>query len=293
VTEGFADFTSGKFDSGLRKLARTPFWAETSENRHGPFFLGFPGVAGWGEGLLVACLLKRLPRHEGQIIVASAPKQLCEVLKRDSAFGLNEASRIDEKMRSPLSLLRSALEGRLLRRPFVPLSLGQPLRRSNTRPKIGIAWASIASGKPIKEKKVPVDEFMKIVDAPGVDFILFQRDEFASRTKVIEEYSARCACGLDDEDTEQIINELSQIDYMVTISQTYAHLAAGMGVPVLLLAAKRNGHQWVWRVQHDFGKTFYDTVQISLGVSRSHWWESVISKARDVYLKKLQSIQEC
>lgn len=59
ISDAFSLLEDGQFEDGLRMLDRDNQWHDDVNDLEGPFFLGFPGRSGWGEGLLVASLLKR------------------------------------------------------------------------------------------------------------------------------------------------------------------------------------------------------------------------------------------
>jgi hypothetical protein len=63
---------------------------------------------------------------------------------------------------------------------------------------------------------------------------------------------------------------------------TTAHIAACLGVPVIVLAARRAGPQWFWRAQAEHGKRLYDSVTVILGGEDGKWWEDYIPKAREL-----------
>jgi hypothetical protein len=64
----FQDFAGGKFHEGLAKLDACEYWHDDHTNLDGPFYLGFPRKSGWGEGLLLASLLKRHCEVSGRSI---------------------------------------------------------------------------------------------------------------------------------------------------------------------------------------------------------------------------------
>jgi hypothetical protein len=136
---------------------------ETLHGRSRPFYLGFPANPGWGEGLLIASLLKRYATRNDRRISVFARKEICMVLQHDRAFQLHPIVKGDH-FRSPLAVLKAALAGNLLDFPFVPIITAgvRPQTKSST-PLIGIAWASIGpSGKCIPGKSIPLPHFLTV-----------------------------------------------------------------------------------------------------------------------------------
>jgi len=155
VDAALGDLAKGNFESGLARLNQDPKWHDEGGDLDGPFELAFPGVEGWGEALLTASLLKRHAANLPHAIEVFANKQVRSILANDSSFNVN-SDQSDHEARSPLAVLRHALRGTLLREHFVPLAVpGSRPHPKSTRPRIGVAWASIdKSGKHIHEKSM-------------------------------------------------------------------------------------------------------------------------------------------
>jgi len=142
--------------------------------------------------------------------------------------------------------------------------------------RLGIAWKSVSNGKPIREKSIPLESFLKIFDDGDFDVVSFQRcltkdddrilrNRFRERLSIVPDF--------DESDQTGVIREILNLDCMVTISTTTAHMAACLGIQVILLAACRHGHQWFWRAQAEHNKCIYPTLNVILGNSGCDWWK--------------------
>lgn len=294
MTSAFSELAAGNFKDGLESLGEDPCWRDSDNSLDGPFYLGFPGRSGWGEGLLIASLLKRYAVDSQKTIEALANQQVFSILKHDDAFQVHSMNDFDKsafcKVRSPLAILRHALTRNLLNLPFVPIKVDAEYKRPVTaHPRIGLAWASIDNGKPIRDKSVNYERFLKIIDGLDVKVISLQRglqQDSDDKEEVIKRFGPNCTflCDsiLEAPDQTEVVKAICSLDCMVTVSTTSAHIAACLGIPVVLLAKRRKGPQWFWQVQKDHGKCLYPTVHPILGdiEGDGDWWTDCIEKAK-------------
>ena len=287
----FKEFAEGNFEEGLRKLNKDERWQDDNKTLDGPFYLGFPGAQGWGEGLLAASLLKRHAASSDKRIRVLSEREVCSILANDHTFCAEPVEDFSEAQskgaRPPLAILRRALTSDLLELPFEKIDTGSACPQSSrTRPLIGLAWASISSGRRVNVKSIPIDNFLNLFESIDVEVISFQRELGEDDCKKLhDQFRGRCSifpdCKLDRTDQTDLVREIGSLDCMVTISTTTAHIAACLGVPVVLLAAKRSGQQWFWRAQRENGKCFYPSVDVVLGGREDDsWWQDCIDPAR-------------
>lgn len=232
-------------------------------------------------------MLKRHAAASGKTIKVFGPPQIRSILKKDPSFEVQEpsAERVAESQgaRSPLAVLRHALADDLLNRKFRKIETGhdRQSQAAGLEPRIGIAWAS----KQTNEKSVPAEHFLRILSGLDCTLISFQRMPTASETESIGRLGYPCEYwdtnDLDGEDQSKIVRSIEALTCMVTISTTTAHMAASLGIPVVLIAAKRLHHQWFWRTQAERRKIFYPSVRVIMSSQRKgDWWAECIEAAR-------------
>jgi hypothetical protein len=289
VNSGFKDIAAGEFKSGLAKLDADSEWRDDLMDLAGPFRLGFPGIQGFGEELLVASLIKRHAHATNTSVQVIASVESCHILKRDAAFQ-PRAKDCDGTSRSPLAILRLALVGELLNQSFIPL--GSPLDRASNqlgrRPRIGIAWASVQGGRLIPGKSVPVESFLGALDNIGADLVSLQRElstadpHGLAAKHGVEPIEDAILDARTPASCSALVKVIQGLDFLVTISTTTTHIAAAMGKRVLLIVAQRQGPQWFWRVQASHGKCFYPTVKVCLGEFENvdDWWKGPLESVR-------------
>ena len=297
MNEAFRDLAQGNLQSGLQKLAGDEQWKDDVTTLDGAFYLGFPDAQGWGEGILTASLLKRYAASSNKTIEVFSQPEVCSILNNDPAFHAERVGHFGQARskgaRSSLAILTHALTGNLLELPFANIGDGTALLQQNRRPLIGIAWASVSGGDPISGKSIPLEKFINIFDDVDSELVSFQRkldeqDNERLRDQFSGRFSALSDSKLDATNQTDVMREVQKLDCMVTISTTTAHIAASVGIPVVLLAARRPYQQWFWRVQQEHGKKFYPSVQVVLGSSAEKtWWSECLEPAKQALLGEI------
>ena len=291
----FAKFAKGQFRAGLEKLQSDSFWQDSDRSLDGPFFIGFPR-SGWGEGLLLASLLKRHAVHCNRRIPVFVVPQVFTILRKDKFFYPTVVKCYEEARRkgarSPMAIIDAALMGDLASKPFHPVDVGTP-RRPEQRT-VGVAWASVDSNGCIPRKTVPIKNFSEILDQVDARVISFQRRmEGAGLDHGIPPIWEVPLSSTDlDCDQRKVLNQLLKLDCMVTISTTTAHMAASVGLPTILLTARRKSHQWFWLAQADYNVSLYPSVEVLVGGEEGdkRWWEQAIQDARRLVKQRLRDL---
>lgn len=288
MNTGFRNLAAGAFKSGFAQLDVDPEWRDDRQDLEGPFRLGFPSAQGWGEELLVASLLKRHADASRVAVPVIASKQVCSILQHDLAF-LPEQRKNRGTGRPPLAILRQALMGELLDKPFVPLASpgAAALSRIDQRPRVGIAWASVSGSGPIAEKSVPVGRFLDELTGIDAELVSLQRKlsdadpHGLARNRGMYFIEDEVLDASTPSAVEALIKSIRGLDVLVTISTTTTHIAAALGIRVELIVAEREGPQWCWQVQARHGKWIYPTVRVHLGDGRKEeWWERSFQSLR-------------
>ena len=131
MNEAFRDLAQGNFQSGLHKLAGDEQWKDDVTSLDGVLYLGIPGAQGWGEGVLIASLLKRYAASSHKTIEVFSQPEVCSILKNDPAFHAERVGDFGQARskgaRSPLAILTHALTGNLLELPFANIVYGTAL----------------------------------------------------------------------------------------------------------------------------------------------------------------------
>lgn len=287
MMDAFRDFAAGNFAGGIGRLEQNPDWTDGQNDPTRPYYLGFPGnMPGWGEGVLLASLLKRLAVPGNRTFDVFADPALCSLLSEDPSFNATAAADFatarGQNARSPLAILRAALTGDLLTRPFHPIQIDDAPRRK----KIGIAWASVMrNGNHLQAKSLPLNNMLQSVGSmANTDILSFQRQTSAAEQAQLPALSAINQvpdAELNANDQLAVARHIKPLDAMLTISTTTAHIAAAMGKPTFVVAARRNGPQWFWQAQGDHALALYPTARVFLGdlQQNADWWPAPLQQA--------------
>jgi hypothetical protein len=196
TARAFALLAEGDFSSGLTALNQDPLWQDLSDDLAGPFRLRFQRFKGWGEGLLIASLLKRRFAECQQSVQVHCGAQLGSILRSDPTFD-TRVSEDDRGGRSPWAVLKQALVGELLSQPFVPLATEASRGEgSGSRTRIGFAWSS-RNGKGVEiseEKSMPWQRFVRLFDGVDSEFVSFQREASEEENGLSARSSMRGSC---------------------------------------------------------------------------------------------------
>lgn len=290
MSTAFDAIVQGAFREGLDQLQEDSHWRDARADLEGPFFLGRPdGAAGWGEGVLFASLLKRVTAPDREPVTVFAPPPLASVLTGDPSFRVTRAEDFNTAQRagarSPLRILEAGLQG-LANAPLRPLvpSAGRRSASDNPRPRIGVCWASLHRDQPIASKSLPCADLLGLVPR-GADVVSVQRNlsvpDLAQLLTWDRGVSFVSSTDLDSDDQSPVVRALSDLNVMITVSTTPAYIAAALGVPVVLLASRRNSASWIWPVQADHAVPLFPTVRVCLSPSSAGaWWHDCMAPAR-------------
>ncbi|MGE4063266.1 MAG: tetratricopeptide repeat protein [Rhodospirillaceae bacterium] len=134
---------------------------------------------------------------------------------------------------------------------------------------VGISWVS--KNRTIgSNKTIDLIQWKEILSTPGIRFVDLQygdtrqeRAEFAKQTGLNLEHLN----GLDlTEDIDGLASLIGACDLVITVSNTTAHIAGAVGVPVWVLLPAKLGKFWYWG--HEGKRTlWYDSARI---IRQSH-----------------------
>lgn len=281
--DAFGAIADGKFEEGISLLAKCSAWQDERLDLDGPFDLAFPDTPGWGEHLLAASLLKRTAVAANGTIPVLESGATSIILQQDASFEVHPSG-AHPAYRPPLAILRAALIGNLLDKPFIPLGTGQSDTQTDRGrgKRVGITWASVSDSQSIGLKSIPLEELLAVMNPLGAELISLQRKPelvppnaraLMDGIEIVEESVVSCT---PVEKVVELVKVIQQLDYLVTVSTTTTHIAAALGVRVELLVAQREGQQWFWEVQAKHGKCFYPSVRVHMGGTGAKWWASAL-----------------
>lgn len=257
------------------------------------------GEQGLGEEIWTAALLPLAQSRVGRLVVECAPR-LAALFARSFPMATIVPRRDPPAVEAAAADLQTASVG-LLRalaarpEPHRPHLRADPARVTQLRdryralgpgPLIGLSWRSANRHAPTA-KSSRLADWGPILDRPAV-FIDLQygdtdadRAEAAARGVVIHRDPAIDPLG----DLDAVAAQVAALDAVVTVSNTTAHLAGGLGVPSAVLLARGRGQVWCWLD----GSTPWYAGQRICRQERAGCWEPAIQRAAAVLDERFAS----
>ena len=154
-------------------------------------------------------------------------------------------------------------------------------RDAGAGPVVGIAWRSknVTIGG---QKSTALADWKPILAVPGLTWINLQYGDVAE-----ELTSVRQGFGTDirqdpeiDQlaDMDALLAQVAALDLVITTSQTVAHVAGGLGVPVWVLLPRDDGLLWYWFLEGE-RSPFYASARLFRQAVRGGWTETLESVA--------------
>ncbi|MCW6049624.1 tetratricopeptide repeat protein [Lyngbya sp. CCAP 1446/10] len=214
-----------------------------------------------GGKVVVAChqSLKRLfEKVAGIDIVATKPQDLPDF-------------QVQAPLMSLPRILGTTLENMPVNIPYlkVPEDCKFSLE-SNNQLKVGIVWAGGPLHRKNNDRSCKLSDFVKFLDVPGVSFYSLQKDlparDYALlNQQQVQDLSQHC---VDFADTAAII---SQLDLVICVDTSVAHLAGALGKPVWILLSFIA--DWRWMLERE-DSPWYPTARL-FRQSKPGDWDAV------------------
>ena len=154
--------------------------------------------------------------------------------------------------------------------------------------KCAISWKSINSSKG-KHKSIKLSELSDVLRNPKIDFYNIQyTDEKTELDDLKKEHNItlKSPNGLDTfNDIEGLMNFIKSCDFVISVSNTNAHLSGILNKPTLLLSPKIHG-TWYWLNEYENKNLWYPSVKVFSQKNLGDW-SSVISNLNKYILEKI------
>ncbi|MBC8337672.1 MAG: tetratricopeptide repeat protein [Alphaproteobacteria bacterium] len=288
---------SGQFEEGWDSFSwrwKTPQFSNVLTNYPRPLWEGESLTGkrilvweeqGVGESLLFAGLIPEL-QQKGAAVTVKCDPRLVPLYGRSfpevtcfSADGSQEASPFD--FQAPLADLGRWLRPNAASFPETGAYLKTDKARSAALRKryrdggedclVGLAWIS-KSPHYAEQKSMTLDALEPLLRMPGVTFVDLQYGDTSEERQAFTDRT-----GIDilhDEDVDQMIDldgfaaQVAALDMVVTISNTTAHMAGGLGVDTLLMLDTRP----IWYWQRERGDSpWYPSLRLFRQQTAGNW----------------------
>ncbi len=179
---------------------------------------------------------------------------------------------VEFQVQAPLMSLPRILETTLENIPanipyLVPPQDCKVVLEPNDRLKVGIVWAGGPLHRKNHQRSCKLSDFLRFVDIPGASFYSLQKDLSAANIAVlnqqqIPDLSEHC---VDFADTAAII---SQLDLVICVDTSVAHLAGALGKPVWILLSFIP--DWRWMLERE-DSPWYPTARLFRQEKAGDW----------------------
>jgi len=282
-----------KYQKLLGRFITQPEW--NGSNNKGSLLIW--GEQGIGDQILHGSILSDLRDFDGQVTVA-LDKKLLTLFERtfpEYQFIANSPDLDQEAFDQQISiaslgkLFRRDLDHFKKNRSFLRADQDKKSRILNTLPKdkiiCGISWKSI-NAKIGDSKSICLDELVPILNLDKTHTVNLQYGDVQSEIEALNQFhkiSINSFSSIDKyDDIDSLVALIDSCSYIVTTSNTTAHLSGALGKETLLLLPFSVGKFWYWH--HQEGRSiWYPSARIFQQETDGDW--SVPIKKIKTYLE--------
>jgi tetratricopeptide (TPR) repeat protein len=137
----------------------------------------------------------------------------------------------------------------------------------NGRLRVGLCWAGSPEHLNDRNRSIAIERFAKVLSVPNLDFVSVQKEVNERQAAILHENNV-VELGQDFQDFADTAAVLAQLDLLISVDTSVAHLAGAMGKPVALLLP------WSpdWRWMHErTGTPWYPTMLFFRQATRGDW----------------------
>jgi Tfp pilus assembly protein PilF len=148
------------------------------------------------------------------------------------------------------------------------------------RPKIGLAWAGNAKHIRDRERSISLSSLLPLLDVDAT-FVSLQKEVRAPDTETLRENRNILQFGDELRDFSDTAALISQLDLVISVDTSVAHLAGALGKPVWVLLTRVP--DWRWLLDRD-DSPWYPTARLFRQGDTGEW-NGVIARVCEALLK--------
>jgi tetratricopeptide (TPR) repeat protein len=137
----------------------------------------------------------------------------------------------------------------------------------NGRLRIGLCWAGSNAHLNDHNRSIALDRFAQIFSLPNLDFISVQREVDAARGAILQRHHV-VQLGQDFQDFADTAAVVAQLDLLISVDTSVAHLAGAMGKAVALLLPFPA--EWRWLLDRT-DSPWYPTMRLFRQTATGDW----------------------
>jgi len=151
------------------------------------------------------------------------------------------------------------------------------------RPRIGLAWSGNAAHERDRDRSMSLRAFLSILDI-GATFVSLQKDVRADDATVLDERGDILQFGDQLGDFSDTAALISQLDLVISVDTSVAHLAGALGKPVWVLVS--HIPEWRWLLDRS-DSPWYPTARL-FRQNHTRTWDAVIIRVREALLQFIE-----
>ena len=159
------------------------------------------------------------------------------------------------------------------------INSGKFKKDDNSKLRCGISWKSYSPTGKIKSLELKL--FKNIFKLTEIDFFNIQYSDEESEIMALKNQEKLNLNAIENLNTKDDIYGLMQFmkscDFIITISNTNAHLAGSLGIPTYLLLPKGVGAIWYWMNEFEGKNLWYPSIKIIRQNEYNQWSDVVLS----------------
>ncbi len=280
--EGFAEYEA-------RKIARRPVATEYADH---PLWLGGEDITGktvllhHEQGLGDAIQMARyapMVRARGARVILTAPPALAALfagMDPDiTVLSDGEAPPFDYHcplMSLPLVFGVQA-PGRYIQAPPAAVAYWAERLGPRRRPRIGLAWRGNPEQKKDYTRSMSLEALHPLLAEPGIDWVVLQKDLTAAELQWLGGLDNVTVLGPELADFSDTAAVVEQLDRVITVCTSVAHLAGALDTPVWVMLAFNA--DWRWLLERD-DSPWYPSARL-FRQDGGRQWGPVIARVRE------------
>lgn len=144
-------------------------------------------------------------------------------------------------------------------------------------PLIGIAWAGSSTNRNDRNRSLPLERLLPLLDLPGARFVSLQKELRPGDAALLDAHPAVIRLGERLEDFADTAAVASLLDLVITVDTSIAHLAGALGRPVWIMLPF--AAEWRWLRGRD-DSPWYRTARL-FRQPRPGDWAGIVARLRE------------
>ena len=165
--------------------------------------------------------------------------------------------------------------------------LNKAYPRDKNKLRCALSWKSV-KGLKSDHKSMPLNSLLKILQIEDIDFFNIQYSDEQEEINALKEnhnISLEKPEGIDTyKDIYGLMDFIDSCDFVITTSNTNAHLAGALGKKTYLLLPNAYGKLWYWDNEHNGTNVWYPSIQ-KFEQKEIGDWTGPVDEVYDIVIK--------